>query len=487
LNIWTSIANYNGNITNDGVSVGYNGIIYSGLGGQPYSGNCWDDWKAYNETTNSWSSMTVFPGVDRRNLAAFVLDNEIYAGGGQPEGGVPGNDFYKYNVSTNSWIPIANCPSTTTAYTRNSSFVLNNKVYLALSDGLWEFNPQINTWTSYSIPFTTGVDAAFALNGKGYIIKANSKEVWEWTSCSNTYSVISESICNSYTAPDGQVYTNSGNYTAVIPNSTGCDSTISINLTVLNSTTSNQNIISCESYLAPDGQEYTSSGIYQAIIPNSNGCDSTITIDLTINSPTSNSIVEHSCGNYMAPDGHIYATSGIYTAIIPNQSGCDSTITIDLNVTNIDNSVAIDGLQLSSNQLVAAYQWLDCDNNDQALFGEFNQYFEVVENGNYAVEISYNGCIDTSECILIDYVGVNSIESNNFSLYFDATDISLKLKYNNLPENVKIEIVDLQGKVALTSLIKPSIDISTLINGLYFVRILNDEQVRLNQKFMKYE
>jgi hypothetical protein len=33
---------------------------------------------------------------------------------------------------------------------------------------------------------------------------------------------------------------------------------------------------------APDGQVYTTSGMKTAIIPNSVGCDSTITIDLTI-------------------------------------------------------------------------------------------------------------------------------------------------------------------------------------------------------------
>ena len=47
-----------------------------------------------------------------------------------------------------------------------------------------------------------------------------------------TTSTITETACVSYTAPDGLVYTTSGIKTAIIPNSTGCDSIITINLTI---------------------------------------------------------------------------------------------------------------------------------------------------------------------------------------------------------------------------------------------------------------
>lgn len=48
----------------------------------------------------------------------------------------------------------------------------------------------------------------------------------------HTSSTITEMACDSYTAPDGQVYTTSGIKTATIPNAAGCDSTITINLTI---------------------------------------------------------------------------------------------------------------------------------------------------------------------------------------------------------------------------------------------------------------
>ncbi|MBB78743.1 MAG: hypothetical protein CL844_07045 [Crocinitomicaceae bacterium] len=51
-------------------------------------------------------------------------------------------------------------------------------------------------------------------------------------SCDNS-SMITKYVCNDYTAPDGQVYSSSGTYTAIIPNAAGCDSTITINLTII--------------------------------------------------------------------------------------------------------------------------------------------------------------------------------------------------------------------------------------------------------------
>ncbi|MFN5911531.1 MAG: LamG domain-containing protein, partial [Bacteroidota bacterium] len=47
-----------------------------------------------------------------------------------------------------------------------------------------------------------------------------------------TSASIQPGVCSAYTAPDGSVYTSSGTYQAVIANAQGCDSTITINLTV---------------------------------------------------------------------------------------------------------------------------------------------------------------------------------------------------------------------------------------------------------------
>jgi hypothetical protein len=66
-------------------------------------------------------------------------------------------------------------------------------------------------------------------NTRRYITKLHNE------TCVPTSSTISESICPGfvYTAPDGNLYSQAGSYLSIIPNAAGCDSTITINLSVL--------------------------------------------------------------------------------------------------------------------------------------------------------------------------------------------------------------------------------------------------------------
>lgn len=148
-----------------------------------------------------------------------------------------------------------------------------------------------------------------------------------------TTDTITPTACNSYLSPDGNTYTTSGVYTDTIPNSAGCDSIITINLTVNSPSSSAISPSVCAaSYTAPSGAVYTSSGMYMDTIPNTTGCDSVITINLSMNLPSSDSIAPVVCGNYTSPSGMNYTASGMYMDTIPNAAGCDSVITINLTV-----------------------------------------------------------------------------------------------------------------------------------------------------------
>jgi hypothetical protein len=177
-------------------------------------------------------------------------------------------------------------------------------------------------------------------------------------SCGPLASTISPQACNSYTAPDGAVYTSSGTYTATILSSAGCDSVITIHLTINNSKTSTMAVNACGSFTAPNGVVYSSSGIYTANLQTQAGCDSVVTINLTIKNSTNSNFNVVECGTYTAPDGVAYTTSGIYTATLENAAGCDSVITINLtinshyapsiNVVDCDSYTAPDGVVYTS-------------------------------------------------------------------------------------------------------------------------------------------
>ena len=154
---------------------------------------------------------------------------------------------------------------------------------------------------------------------------------------------ISPIVCTSYTAPDGSVYSSSGTYTAVLPNSLGCDSTITIFLTINNATSSTLTEVACGTYTAPDGSVYSSSGTYSVTIPNSVGCDSLITLDLTLTEQYNILIQESICsGEELVIGDSTYNSSGIYFNVMQSVNGCDSIITLDLTVSAIylENIVA---------------------------------------------------------------------------------------------------------------------------------------------------
>ncbi len=99
----------------------------------------------------------------------------------------------------------------------------------------------------------------------------------------NSTSNQTQTACNSYTW-NGTTYTQSGQYSYLTSNTYGCDSTANLNLTINNSSSATQNQSATDSYTWPvNGQTYTQSGMYTATIPNAAGCDSTITLDLTLN------------------------------------------------------------------------------------------------------------------------------------------------------------------------------------------------------------
>ncbi len=122
--------------------------------------------------------------------------------------------------------------------------------------------------------------------------------------------------------------------------------------------------------------------------------------------------------------------TGTTTTTAPIQTLGNSTITWTFddgngnvstqtqNVINptIDNSVTVNGPTIQANQLVAAYQWVDCDNAFAPISGEVNQSFEATNTGNYAVEITIDGCMTTSACELIDFTGIEELSQNDKEL-----------------------------------------------------------------------
>ena len=71
------------------------------------------------------------------------------------------------------------------------------------------------------------------------------------------------------------------------------------------------------------------------------------------------------------------------------------------------------GSTIGANQTGASYQWLDCDNNYEAIPGATLNTFTSLVYGNFAVEIDYNGCLDTSLCTTINTFNIKEPDLSN--------------------------------------------------------------------------
>ena len=135
---------------------------------------------------------------------------------------------------------------------------------------------------------------------------------------------------------NGNDYNAQGNYTVILTNASGCDSIATLNLTINNTHTGTDVQTHCNSYTWIDGNTYTSSTntpTFTITLPN--GCDSIVTLDLTINNTLSGTDVQTHCNTYTWIDGNTYTSSTntpTFTITLPN--GCDSIVTLDLTINN---------------------------------------------------------------------------------------------------------------------------------------------------------
>ena len=180
-------------------------------------------------------------------------------------------------------------------FTQLGNEVLFSASNLLYGEELWRLTPQQDTlftqdfaisscnpylWVNNQVYDSTGyyIDTLQNIYGCDSLIITLAFQI------NSTDSSFSQISCDSYTwLINGQTYTISGQYMDTIPNAAGCDSIVILNLTILNSTSATETQTACDSYTWPiNNQTYTISGQYTDTIPNTAGCDSIITLDLTI-------------------------------------------------------------------------------------------------------------------------------------------------------------------------------------------------------------
>jgi concanavalin A-like lectin/glucanase superfamily protein/type IX secretion system substrate protein len=305
--------------------------------------------------------------------------------------------------------------------------------------------------------------------------------------------------CGSLLWIDGNTYSSNNNtatHTLVGGSVNGCDSIVTLNLTINNNTAGTDIISACDSYTWIDNVTYTVSNntaTYTLTGANVNGCDSVVTLNLTINNSSNGTDVVSACGSYTWIDNVTYTSNNItatHTLTGGNVNGCDSIVTLNLTIINIDNSVTNNAPTLTANQSGASYRWLDCDNGNAVITGETSQNFTATVTGNYAVEITVGNCIDTSACENIVVVGIDEEKTNfNVSIFPNPTNGLITINFNDgLNQETNYTVTSIEGKVITTqtNIVTNNviIDLSNESKGVYFLKI-NSENNNAVYKLIK--
>jgi len=300
---------------------------------------------------------------------------------------------------------------------------------------------------------------------------------------------ITQTACDSFNW-FGNTYTSSGNYSHTIPNgnAAGCDSTINLNLTINNSSSASLTQTACDSFNW-FGNTYNASGIYTHTLVggNVNGCDSIITLNLTVNNSTTSSQTISSCDAFYSWYGNIYTSSGSYyhTLSNSNTSGCDSILNLNLNLQPIDTTISILGNTLNSNQSNAtSYQWIDCENYS-LIPGATAQNYTPTLNGSFAVIITNGNCIDTSLCKNFSSVGIADQAAQQIKIYPSPFQNQVCIEFAQTQKQCSIQLYNLLGNKVFSETYRGTkkyfIPFDYLASGVYFIEIHTDRDIFRNK------
>ncbi len=408
--------------------------------------------------------------------------------------------------------------TTTNAVGCDSTITYNVTTGMSSADTI---NVDLCTGSMYITPdgdtiTTAGMHTFTFVNATG----CNHTSTYNVTMKMPSASTVVASGCESYTwTLDGNSYTSSGMYTYTTMNAVGCDSVITLDLTINSPTASSMTASACASYTwAVNGNSYTSSGMYTYTTTNANGCDSIITLNLTINVPTASNMSETICSGDAYQFGTQSLTSaGTYTETFTNAAGCDSIVTLTLMVDNAsDNNESAsicsgDTYQFGTQSLTSAGTYTESFTNNNGcsytttltltvnnttsssqniiLCEQDNNQFTlangtvVTEAGTYTATVTgSNGCDETITYVISDCVGIFDIDNNVGITLFPnpAKDVLNVVFSEKLSNTNNITVVDLLGKVIYTldnvKGVNLTINTSKIANGLYYLNVRSDNK-----------
>ncbi|MGX8712203.1 MAG: fibronectin type III domain-containing protein [bacterium] len=281
----------------------------------------------------------------------FVFGGETYN-----ESGVYTNDFYKNSEDCDSIVTlnltILNCATTTLTvcdsytwsvtgltYTESGTYFLgDDTLILTVNYSTSSIDEQTacSQYLWHGAVYTESTDDAVFSGSTA--AGCDSTVTLHLTITGASTGIDEQTACDSYTWIDGLTYTENNNtatYTLTEADQNGCDSVVTLNLTINRSTTGDTAAVACDQFTWY-GQTYTATPAVAPthVFTNAAGCDSTVTLNLTINNSSTGVDEQTACNEYTWIDGETYTEvpAEAPTFTLTNAAGCDSVVTLNLTL-----------------------------------------------------------------------------------------------------------------------------------------------------------
>ncbi len=291
--------------------------------------------------------VTVHPLV---TLGASPLQQEVCAGGqitpitvvaanaSVSVVGLPTGVSYNSSTGIISGSPRGSAPFTITATSLYGCAPATLDGGIVVTDTIRDYHSDVAcdtyTWTlnggTYS---TTGTYTYGSTTAQG----CEKIDYLNLTVNHQTYGIDNVTECDSYTwdRGNGQTYTSSTNAPTYVfrnGNAQGCDSTVTLHLTIHYSNNGDTSVLACDTYTWY-GTTYTTDAVVQQQLSNMWGCDSTATLHLTVRPSYSFSLADSLCdGDTYHFHGGNYTVGGTYSHTYQSVYGCDSVYNLDLTL-----------------------------------------------------------------------------------------------------------------------------------------------------------
>ena len=236
--------------------------------------------------------------------------------------------------------------------------------------------------------------------------------------------------------------------------------------------------------------------ITYTFIPNNGQCAAMTTMKVIVNDkviPTFTQVMPICSGqSFMLPTISNNGISGTWSPAInntvtkiytftPASGECAQTTTMLVIVNSVNAEVKTEGNTITATATDATYQWVNCADN-QPISGETNSSFTPTAIGSYAVAVTQNGCSETSDCITITELGVDTFTRHGWNIYPNPVTDQLFIDLN---EAIEIVIVDMTGKTIQRETLKSGnniVNVNSLSSGVYIIKSTSGANVKFVKK-----